>query len=295
MTIALPDPGKQDVQDHVQISHRFLDHAQKELNKGNRLQASEKVWGAVSHALKSIAEQRGWQHPDHASSGIISDQLGLEFNRRKRFDAAFGVAERMHQNYYRNIAEADTIQSAIEIAEGFVAELDAVRNQPPRSYQVTNLSEQSRLGRLLGVPLEERDAKLFIGKKDSRGFSGFDDRGNPRNPLDDTDAGGESSATRPPPDDSGPGPRGSSQPNGEPNKKPPRRPRAKSPPVGETRSPTAALNMLSEKPRKGVKVGKAPRPPMPVFPKVTAGKKPSTRAAPPGFNPPRLPGQRKRR
>ena len=38
---------------------RFLGHAEEELAKGHRLQASEKAWGAVAQQLKAIAEQRG--------------------------------------------------------------------------------------------------------------------------------------------------------------------------------------------------------------------------------------------
>ena len=173
------------------ISHRFLDHAQKELNEGNRLQASEKIWGAMSHALKSIAEQRGWEHPDHASSGNISDQLGREFDRRKQFEAWIGIGERMHQNFYRNIAQDDTIQSAIEDAKSFVAELDQIRDEPPRAYQIRTASERNRIGRLLGIPEEEREARLPFNKTDSLGFSRFDTNRVPRNPLDDEDTNGE--------------------------------------------------------------------------------------------------------
>ncbi|MYC38120.1 MAG: hypothetical protein F4X66_14575 [Chloroflexi bacterium] len=32
---------------------------------GDSVQASEKGWGAVAEAVKSIAEQRGWNHWGH--------------------------------------------------------------------------------------------------------------------------------------------------------------------------------------------------------------------------------------
>ena len=39
-------------------SLRLIRHAQDELDRGDRLQASEKAWGAVAHQLKAIANDR---------------------------------------------------------------------------------------------------------------------------------------------------------------------------------------------------------------------------------------------
>ena len=141
MTIALPPPGKQTSENHVAISHRFLDHAQKELNEGNRLQASEKIWGAMSHALKSIAEQRGWEHPDHASSANIADQLGREFNRERDFHFLFASASDMHRNFYGNEHGLDQIRLSIENAETYVAELNQLSWAEKPSGELTSQVE----------------------------------------------------------------------------------------------------------------------------------------------------------
>lgn len=62
MAIPLPPPKQvQSPDDHMQISPRFLEHAWDELSKGERLQASEKVYGAVGHALAAIGKERGWR------------------------------------------------------------------------------------------------------------------------------------------------------------------------------------------------------------------------------------------
>ena len=61
----LPEPGEQSLDDRRQISRRFIIHAREELEKGHRLQAGEKAWGAVVHPLKAIAEQRGWRRQSH--------------------------------------------------------------------------------------------------------------------------------------------------------------------------------------------------------------------------------------
>ena len=60
---ALPEPGAQSPDDLAAISHRFAAHSKEALCRGDRLQESEKVWGAVNYALKAIAMQRGWAAP----------------------------------------------------------------------------------------------------------------------------------------------------------------------------------------------------------------------------------------
>ena len=63
--ITLPPP----IADHAAHSAALLVHAQEMIDKGDRLQASEKIWGAVAHKLKEIrpearlvvAEARGVQ------------------------------------------------------------------------------------------------------------------------------------------------------------------------------------------------------------------------------------------
>ena len=44
----------------------LFDQAMVELEAGDLLQASEKLWGAAAQALKSVAERRGLKHDSHA-------------------------------------------------------------------------------------------------------------------------------------------------------------------------------------------------------------------------------------
>ena len=63
--ITLPPP----ITDHAAHSAALLAHAQEMIDQGDRLQASEKIWGAVAHKLKRhrkkarlvVAETRGVQ------------------------------------------------------------------------------------------------------------------------------------------------------------------------------------------------------------------------------------------
>jgi hypothetical protein len=81
VTIPLPPPGASDTEDYAAISHRFVVHAKDELRRGNRLQASEKVWGAANYALKAVAAQRGWRHGGQRNVFAIAYQLAEESKR----------------------------------------------------------------------------------------------------------------------------------------------------------------------------------------------------------------------
>jgi uncharacterized protein (UPF0332 family) len=166
-TTQLPDPRQSGIEDHVQMGRRFLEQAGIELDKGDRLQASEKVWGAVAHSLKAIGIQRGWVHDSHANVIAIGEHLAREFERDDFYDYV-NTAESMHVNFYENLSEEDAVRRALDRAGIFIAELDKVRTSSPRVYTVRDVTDQRRLARLLGLPREERPA---IGQRSEVGFS----------------------------------------------------------------------------------------------------------------------------
>ena len=167
MTTKLPPPGSNDIDDHVAMSHRFIDHARDELRRGDRLQASEKVWGAAAHALKAIAIQRGWQYTEHQNIHRIAIQLGNEFERPD-FETRIRVANSFHINFYENLEEEDSIGWAIDEVDAFVADLEEVRSSAPRPFTVGNESDSNRLQHLLGLRRSERPS---IGSHSKVGFS----------------------------------------------------------------------------------------------------------------------------
>ena len=162
-----PPPGRSDTDDHVQISRRFLEHSRNELLNGDLLQASEKAWGAVAHALKAIAVQRGWQHNSHYLLHAIPDQLGREFDRED-FYSHLAMASSMHQNFYENNRGEAAIAYSIDDIERFVAKLDEIRVSPPRPFTVATREDQNRLRALLGWATAEVPA---IGAHSEVGFS----------------------------------------------------------------------------------------------------------------------------
>ena len=92
---------------HWATSRRFIIQADAELAAGDLLQASEKGWGAAAHAMKAVAQERGWRHDNHARLFGIADRLVAETGEsdiRELFRSA-GAA---HKNFYEgNMSKED--------------------------------------------------------------------------------------------------------------------------------------------------------------------------------------------
>ena len=148
---------------HMRMSRRFVAHARTELDKDNRLQASEKVWGAASQALKSIAVQRGWKHWNHDLMYVIASQLSAERGRPDLVER-FSAAENHHRNFYNNDRFPDDIKIAIDGVEELVNDLDAVRRAGGRYYKIDSSTDQDRVEELTG-------RRYSIGAESFNGFT----------------------------------------------------------------------------------------------------------------------------
>ena len=163
MTIPLPPPGASDTEDYAAISHRFVAHAKDELRRGNRLQASEKVWGAANYALKAVAAQRGWRHGGQRNVFAIANQLAEETNRRSFREQLF-VARAIHYNFYDNDLDEEDVNAGVDAVERYVADLDEARISSPQPFTIRTLEDQNRLQRLTGTTFS-------IGAHSENGFT----------------------------------------------------------------------------------------------------------------------------
>ena len=84
---------------HLEVSRNFLVHAREQLALGDSLQASEKGWGAAAHAVKAIAESRGWRHRSHRDLFVVSSTIAAATGRLEIAEL-FSVANALHQNFY---------------------------------------------------------------------------------------------------------------------------------------------------------------------------------------------------
>ncbi len=163
--IPLPPASRnQSPDEHMQISRRFIKHAREELEKGERLQASEKVWGAAGHALAAIGKERGWVTGTNEHKEQIALHLAREFGNpsiRTRFNA--GYRDEAHGNFHRNDQPAEAVKVQIEDVEIFVDQLQQFRQEGPQPFTVDGPDAAARITALTG-------RKVKIGETYTDGF-----------------------------------------------------------------------------------------------------------------------------
>ncbi len=172
-TPTLPPPGASGPEDHDNISRWFLHHAKIELEEGRRLQASEKAWAAVAHALKAMAQERGWNHTSHAHLRAIGSHvanLSLYGQVRAGWNTYFGSVNGSRWNFCENQLYEESVAAAIASAEAFVGLVNRVRATPVRPFTVRNESDQYRLALMLGTPRDTAVGDYPIGRTDPGGF-----------------------------------------------------------------------------------------------------------------------------
>ena len=166
MTLPLPEPRENGAtpDEHEQISRRFIRQAHEELAKGDLIQASDKTWGAVAHALKAIAQSRGWRHKGHDHLRAIGHIIGKEFNHADIL-LAFSVAEELHRNFYENQEDESKIADVMSKVELALPDLYSLRHEAPRRSVVTDGYDRRQVATVTGI------RGIEIGDQSAVGFS----------------------------------------------------------------------------------------------------------------------------
>ena len=166
MTLPLPEPRENGAtpDEHEQISRRFIRQAHEELAKGDLIQASDKTWGAVAHALKAIGQSRGWRHKGHDHLKAIGHIIGKEFNHADIL-LAFSNAEELHQNFYENQEDEYKIADVISKVELALPDLYSLRHEAPRRFVVADGSDRRQVVTVTGIK------GIEIGDQSTVGFS----------------------------------------------------------------------------------------------------------------------------
>ena len=130
-TIAYPP-----IESHQTHSRRLIRHAEERLALGDRLQTSEKAWGAVAHYLKVIADRRGWQYETHVDSFRVTRALTAE-QANPKISQLFAIAEGLHKNYYRDSMPLEFLADRLEDVRELLSILQSIEpmDEPDQDLQ----------------------------------------------------------------------------------------------------------------------------------------------------------------
>ena len=110
------------IRDHLRTAREFLTAADREFAAGDHLQASEKLWGAASHALIAVAQQRNWPYGSHRALKRAVQSL-VEETGDETIRGGFLAAEKFHVNFYHDFMEDFELDADRPTVNGFVERL----------------------------------------------------------------------------------------------------------------------------------------------------------------------------
>lgn len=110
---------------HVLTSRNMLAKAEEALVQDDLIQASEKLWGATAHMVKSVAQRRRWRHGGHRELFLVIDRLVEETGDRE-LRTLFDVANSLHSNFYENWMSRDWIEDRVQHIRNFLEKLEGL-------------------------------------------------------------------------------------------------------------------------------------------------------------------------
>lgn len=112
------------VEQHRETALAFLEASDREFDAGDVLQASEKLWGAFSHAVTAVSKQRGWDCGTHRQLINSARQLVAEDGPSYHYpgDLAVAIAEarHFHNNFYNGSLEDYEIEHGRPLVRDFI-------------------------------------------------------------------------------------------------------------------------------------------------------------------------------
>ncbi len=115
--------------DHGRQAREFLANSDLEFDAGDHLQASEKLWGAATHAVMAVALQRNWPCRSHRALSNTVVRLQQETGDAQ-LTSGFGIAEKFHRNFYHDEMPDYEVERDRPTVHEFVNRMLALLEQP---------------------------------------------------------------------------------------------------------------------------------------------------------------------
>ena len=93
-------------EEHIGQAKRFLAQAEREFEAGDQMQASEKLWGAASHAVMAAAQSRDMPSGSHRAQRVAVEEFSAEQND-PQIKTAYALAGKFHSNFYHGFMEEE--------------------------------------------------------------------------------------------------------------------------------------------------------------------------------------------
>ena len=106
----------------------FLEASDREFEDGDELQASEKLWGAATHALRAVIQPEGQSNGRHQDLRVAAERLATE-RGDPIIRLGFEVAEKFHANFYHGFMEDFQVASGRQAVREFVERI--LPDRPP--------------------------------------------------------------------------------------------------------------------------------------------------------------------
>ncbi len=94
---------------HIAQSWHFLELVDGEVERGELEEASNKLWGAAAHAIKAVAERRGWPHGAHRDLEEVVMRLVDDEGAPAILYTYYGLANWFHSRFYGGPPDASMI------------------------------------------------------------------------------------------------------------------------------------------------------------------------------------------
>ena len=95
---------------HAERSWHFLELVDDEVERGELEEASNKLWGSAAHAIKAVAERRGWSHGAHRDLEDAVMRLIDDEGAPAILLSHYGLANWFHSRFYGGPPDANVIR-----------------------------------------------------------------------------------------------------------------------------------------------------------------------------------------
>jgi len=107
---------------YIEQADKYITQGEKEFEKGDLAQASEKFWGGAVQILKAYCELKGWPHNGHALLFKNVSNLSVELGNRRIMEQ-FSLASTLHTNFYEGWLTREQVEDHIEQTKKFISKM----------------------------------------------------------------------------------------------------------------------------------------------------------------------------